>query len=251
MNLKKIKPFQLINAFLVMVLLFSIENAFSMNTNKILVFSKTSGFHHQSIPAGVKAIIKLGEENHFKTDTTTNSKKFTLENLKQYSAVVFLNPTGDVLNNEQQQAFEQYIKGGGNFVGIHAATDCEYDWAWYGNLVGAYFSSHPKQQEAVLKVTNQNHISTKHLPKEWIRKDEWYNYKWMATDLNVLISIDENSYDAGKGKMGDKHPMAWYHNFDGGRAFYTALGHTDESYDDPLFLKHILGGINYAMGKNK
>ncbi|GIZ09675.1 hypothetical protein FUMI01_24020 [Flavobacterium sp. UMI-01] len=225
--------------------------AFAKKSDKILIFSKTAKYHHQSIAAGIQAIIKLAEENGFVADTTTNSKKFTTENLKHYSAVIFLSTTGDVLNNEQQQVFENYIKAGGGFVGVHAATDCEYDWAWYGNLVGAYFSNHPKQQEAVLKVTNKKHLSTKHLPEEWKRKDEWYNYKWMAPDLNVLITIDETSYDAGKGKMGANHPMAWYHDFDGGRAFYTALGHTDESFKEEAFLKHLLGGIKYAMGKKK
>ncbi len=249
MNLKKIKSLQLILLFVAAILAFSAENALAMKSYKVLVFSKTTGFHHQSIPLGIKAIMKLGEENGFKTDTTTNGMDFNIENLKKYKAVIFLSPTGDVLNNEQQKAFEQYIKGGGGFVGIHAATDCEYDWAWYGNLVGAYFSSHPNQQEAVLKVTDQTHISTKHLPKKWKRKDEWYNFKWMAKNLNVLISIDENSYDAGKGKMDENHPMAWYHDFDGGRAFYTGLGHTDESYQEDLFLKHLLGGISYAMGR--
>lgn len=245
------KNFRLITVLAAVLFFLSIQSTFAKKSNKVLIFSKTAKFHHQSIPAGIKAIMKLGEENGFKIDTTTNSKNFNEANLKQYTAVIFLSPTGDVLNEEQQHAFEQYIKSGGGFVGIHAATDCEYDWAWYGNLVGAYFSSHPKQQEAILRVTDQKHISTKHLPSEWKRKDEWYNFKWMATDLKVLISIDESSYDAGKGKMGDKHPMAWYHNFDGGRAFYTELGHTDESFQEPLFLQHLLGGIQYAMGKKK
>ncbi|WP_255580372.1 ThuA domain-containing protein [Flavobacterium sp. UMI-01] len=243
----QIKP----SYWLVMALFFVMPMAFAKKSDKILIFSKTAKYHHQSIAAGIQAIIKLAEENGFVADTTTNSKKFTTENLKHYSAVIFLSTTGDVLNNEQQQVFENYIKAGGGFVGVHAATDCEYDWAWYGNLVGAYFSNHPKQQEAVLKVTNKKHLSTKHLPEEWKRKDEWYNYKWMAPDLNVLITIDETSYDAGKGKMGANHPMAWYHDFDGGRAFYTALGHTDESFKEEAFLKHLLGGIKYAMGKKK
>ena len=251
MKLKQNKPFQLLKALSVIVILFSIQSTQAMKSHKVLIFSKTAGFHHESIGVGIKAIIKLGEENNFTADTTTDSKNFNTKNLKQYSAVIFLSTTGDVLNSEQEQAFEKYIKGGGGFVGVHSATDCEYKWEWYGNLVGAYFSAHPRQQEAVLKVTDSKHISTKHLPKEWKRKDEWYNFKWVAPNLNVLISIDENSYDAGKAKMGDNHPMAWYHNYDGGRAFYTALGHTDESYQDPLFLKHLLGGINYAMGKNK
>jgi cytochrome c len=214
---------------------------------KVLVFCKTAGFHHNSIAVGVPAIMKLGAENGFEVDSTTNAEKFTTANLKQYAAVIFLSTTGDVLNDAQQIAFEQYIKAGGGFVGVHAATDTEYDWAWYGKLVGAYFKSHPKQQEAVLHVVDRNFIATKRLPEDWKRWDEWYNYKWIGDDLHVLIKIDEKSYTGGEN--GDNHPMAWYHSFDGGRAFYTELGHTDESYADPLYLKHLLGGIQYAIGK--
>lgn len=238
-------------SLVVLMMLFFCTNVSAMKPNKVLVFSKTKGFHHKSIPTGIKAIQKLGDENGFLVDTTTNSENFTESNLKQYKAVIFLSPTGDVLNDEQQKAFEKYIEAGGGFMGIHSATDCEYDWPWYGNLVGAYFSAHPKQQMAVLKVVDASNISTKHLPTEWKRFDEWYNFKWMAPDLNILIKIDETSYDAGPKKMGENHPMAWYHKYDGGRSFYTALGHTDESYQDPLFLKHVLGGIKYAMGLKK
>jgi type 1 glutamine amidotransferase len=214
---------------------------------KVLIFSKTAGFHHNSIAVGIPAIIKLGQENNFDVDTTTDAKKFAIANLNQYAAVIFLSTTGNVLDDTQQAAFEQYIKAGGGFVGVHAATDTEYDWPWYGNLVGAYFKSHPKQQEATLDVVDRNFIATKHLPTEWKRLDEWYNFKWIADGLHILIKIDEKSYTGGEN--GDNHPMSWYHEFDGGRAFYTELGHTDESYADPLYLKHLLGGIQYAIGK--
>ena len=216
---------------------------------KVLIFCKTAGFHHNSIAVGIPAIIKLGQENNFDVDTTTNSAKFTVANLKQYAAVIFLSTTGDVLNDEQQKAFQQYIHSGHGFVGVHAATDTEYDWPWYGDLVGAYFKGHPKQQEATLHVVDRNIIATKHLPAEWKRFDEWYNFKYIAKGLHVLITIDEKSYTGGEN--GDNHPMAWYHEYDGGRAFYTELGHTDESYSDLLYLQHLLGGIKYAMGKTK
>ncbi|MBE9601072.1 ThuA domain-containing protein [Pedobacter sp. MC2016-24] len=218
---------------------------------KVLVFSKTLGFHHNSIKQGIDAIQKLGLANKFDVDSTTNSANFTPANLKQYAAVIFLSTTGDVLNNEQQAAFEKYIQAGGGFVGVHSATDCEYNWPWYGNLAGAYFAGHPNQQEAVLNVTDRKHIATKHLPEQWKRKDEWYNFRNVSKDLKVLIAIDEKSYDAGKNKMGDYHPIAWYHEYDGGRAFYTGLGHTEESFSEPLFLQHLLGGIKYAMGLKK
>ncbi|MDB5015710.1 MAG: Trehalose utilization [Mucilaginibacter sp.] len=214
---------------------------------KILIFSKTAGFHHASIPAGIAAVTKLGQENNFDVDTTTDSKKFTYDNLKKYAAVMFLNTTGDVLNDQQQGEFEKYIHAGGGFVGVHAATDTEYDWPWYGNLVGAYFKSHPAQQSAMFHVVDRNFIATKHLPADWKRFDELYNFKWMAPNLHILITIDEKSYTGGT--MGDNHPMSWYHDYDGGRAFYTELGHTDESYSDPLYLGHLLGGIKYAMGQ--
>ncbi len=216
-------------------------------TPHILVYAKTKGFHHNSIAVGLVAIQQLGAENHFSVDTTTDSSYFVPKTLKKYDAVVFLSTTGNVLNDEQQTAFEKYIQVGHGFVGVHAATDTEYDWPWYNKLVGAYFKSHPKQQEAVLNVVDDTHISTKHLPKLWKRFDEWYNFKSMQTGLHVLVTIDEKSYTGGEN--GENHPMAWYHDFDGGRAFYTEFGHTDDSYKDPMFLKHLLGGIEYAIGK--
>ncbi|RYY34234.1 MAG: ThuA domain-containing protein [Sphingobacteriaceae bacterium] len=216
---------------------------------KVLIFSKTAGFHHASIPKGIAAIQKLGAENKFVVDTTTNPALITAGNLKQYAAVIFLNTTGDIFNADQQTAFEQYIKKGGGFVGVHAATDTEYDWPWYGKLVGAYFNGHPEQQEATLHVIDRSHISTKHLPETWQRKDEWYNFKQLNPGVHVLITIDEATYKGGTN--GNTHPMAWYHEFDGGRAYYTELGHTDESYTEPLFLQHLLGGIKYAMDVKK
>jgi type 1 glutamine amidotransferase len=221
----------------------------SAKKQSVLVFAKTSGFHHESIAVGLPALIKLGAENNFSVDTTTDATKFTAENLKKYDAVIFLSTTGDVLNDEQQTVFQKYIEAGHGFVGIHAATDTEYDWPWYGKLVGAWFINHPAQQVATLNIVNPNTIATRHLPAVWKRKDEWYSFKNIAPDLNVLITIDEKSYEGGKN--GDNHPMAWYHDYDGGRSFYTELGHVDESYTDPLFLKHILGGIQYAIGTKK
>lgn len=221
----------------------------SMAKLKVLVFSKTKGYHHMSIAVGVPSIMKLGQENNFDVDTTTNSDKFTSENLKQYAAVIFLSTTGDVLNDDQQKAFEGYIHAGGGFVGVHSATDTEYDWPWYGDLVGAYFQSHPAQQEATFNVVDRNFIATKMLPAVWKRKDELYNFKYVAKGLHILITIDETTYTGGT--MNNNHPMSWYHDYDGGRAFYTELGHTDESYSDPLYLGHLLGGIKYAMGLKK
>lgn len=217
---------------------------------KVLVFSKTAGFKHASIPAGLAAIQKLGQENGFKVDTTKNAELFNEDNLKQYSAVIFLNTTGNVLDYRQEAAFERYIQAGGGFVGVHAATDTEYDWGWYGKLVGAYFNGHPKIQEAKFIVKDQDFPATKFFTDSvWQRSDELYNFKKINPDIHVLLTIDEGSYEGGTN--GDFHPMSWYHEYDGGRAFYTELGHTDESYTEDNYLKHLLGGIQYAIGDNE
>lgn len=216
--------------------------------NRVLVFSKTKGFRHSSIPAGKMAIMKLGQENGFAVDTTEDASKFTEANLKKYGAVIWLSTTGNVLDDAQQAAFERYIQAGGGFVGIHAAADTEYDWPWYNQLVGAYFLSHPKQQNAEIEIVDKNHPATKMLPDRWKRWDEWYNYKSIQGDLKVLGKLDEKTYEGGKN--GDNHPFIWHHDFQGGKAFYTGGGHTDESYSDPMFLQHILGGIKSVMASS-
>lgn len=223
---------------------------------KVLVFSKTAGFYHESIPSGIAAIQKLGSENDFDVDTTTQSVNFNEDNLKQYSAVIFLSTTGDVLNYIEEADFERYIQAGGGYVGIHAAADTEYEWGWYNQLVGGYFADHPgindphpNVQAGNVTVVDADNASTSFLPSPWERTDEWYSYKKMNPDVNVLLSLDEDSYQGGM-DMGE-HPIAWYHDFDGGRSFYTGGGHTNESYSEEHFLKHLLAGIEYAIGDNK
>ena len=219
---------------------------------RILVFSKTMGWKHTSIPNGIAAIQKLGQENSFRVDTTKNAAYFNQDSLKNYQAVVFLSTTLNVLNAQQQVAFERYIQAGGGFVGIHAAADTEYDWPWYNKLVGAYFASHPNNpnvRKATIDVLDNTHAATAGLPARWERNDEWYNYKSINPDVKVLAKLDEKTYEGGTN--GDNHPIVWYHEYDGGRAFYTGLGHTEESFADPQMLTHILGGIKYAMGERK
>ncbi|MCW9708702.1 ThuA domain-containing protein [Fodinibius salsisoli] len=222
---------------------------------KVLVFSKTAGFYHNSIPDGLAAIQKLGAEHGFEVDTTTSAEMFTESSLKQYSAVIFLSTTGDVLDRSQEADFRRYIEAGGGYVGIHAAADTEYQWGWYGRMVGGYFDDHPgindphpNVQEGTLHIQNTNHSSTEFLPQEWTRTDEWYSYKGFNNNVNVLLTLDEDSYKGGA-DMGT-HPIAWYHDYDGGRAFYTGLGHTKESFTEDEYLKHILAGIQYAIGEN-
>lgn len=216
-------------------------------TDKVLVFSKTDGFRHKSIEVGAEAIKKLGNENNFEVFHTENANLFTYNNLKQYKVVVFLNTTKNVLNEKQEAAFKKYINKGGSFLGVHAATDTEYNWPWYNKLVGAYFLSHPNQCEATMHIQDNKHASTRHLNKTWIKHDEWYNFKNISEKINVVLTVDEATYKGGEN--GKFHPVAWYQEFDGGRMFYTALGHTKESYTNPDFLKHLLGGFFYCLNR--
>ncbi|MEN2487954.1 ThuA domain-containing protein [Flavobacterium sp. B11] len=223
------------------------EQTTSYKTKQVLIFSKTNGFRHESIPAGIAAIKKLGQENHFIVDATEDSLAINSKNLKQYQAVIFLSASGNVLDKNQKLALQKFIENGNGFVGIHSATNCEPDWSWYTQMIGGIFEGHPEPQNAKLIIVDHEHLSTKHLPAIWERKDEWYNFKYLNPNVNVLIKIDESSYKGGK--HGINHPLAWYHDYDGGRVFYTALGHSSESYSDPLFVQHLLGGITYTIDK--
>jgi uncharacterized protein len=222
---------------------------------KVLLFSKTDGFHHESINDGVTAIKQLANRHTFSVDWHENAAIFNDKELAKYNVVVFLCTTGNILNDEQQAAFERFIKSGKGFVGIHSASDTEYDWAWYTKMVGMMFKIHPLQQTAYLKVEDSNFPGMERFPKKMLWTDEWYEFSTPAksTDLKFLVSVDEKSYDPnmkwgtneGKG-MGSFHPISWYHNYDGGRAFYTALGHIPLVYADQTFLDHVYGGIYWA-----
>ncbi|WP_082801624.1 ThuA domain-containing protein [Herbidospora cretacea] len=214
---------------------------------KVLVFSKTAGFRHDSIPNGITAIQQLGAAGGFTVTATEDAAQFTTANLAQYQAVIWLSTTGDVLNAAQQTAFQSYIAGGGGYVGVHAAADTEYDWSWYGGLVGAYFASHPANQNAVVKVEDRSNVSTSHLPQTWTRLDEWYNYRTNPRSVaRVLASLDETTYSGGS--MGGDHPITWCQNYGGGRSWYTGMGHTQETFADANFRQMLLGGIQIAAG---
>ena len=222
---------------------------FSQAKFNMLVFSKTVEFRHESIPAGKKALELMAKEKGFNVTFTEDVEIFNEKNLKKYNAVLFLNTTGDILNNVQQDVFERYIQAGGGYVGVHAATDCEYGWAWYGKLVGAYFLDHPSPnnvQKGKFKVNLKNHWATQGMPDEFEKTDEFYNFRDISSKINVALSLDEKSYKGGKN--GENHPISWYQEFDGGRSFYTAMGHTDETFSEPLFLNHLWAGIKYAAG---
>lgn len=216
---------------------------------EVLVFTKTAGYHHESIKEGVEALVNLGLDHDFVVDTTSDASIFHIDSLSEYHVVVFLNTSGDILNDEQKNHFIQYIQNGGGFVGVHAATDTEYNWEWYGNLVGGYFLSHPAIQPAQLVKANTKFPAIDFMPDTITRVDEWYDFKWLSPNIKPILYLNPDSYN-GSVMDTTEHPIAWYQMYDGGRSFYTGLGHTKESYtSDTLFLEHLLKGILWAGGQ--
>jgi type 1 glutamine amidotransferase len=218
---------------------------------RILVYSHTAEYRHQSIPDGIHMIQELGDAHDFDVDHSEDPALFETRDLSQYKAIVWLSTSGDALSDEGKAAFEAYMKAGGGYVGIHAAADTEYGWPFYGGLLGcnAWFQNHPKIQEARLEVDDREHPSTKHLGAEWALTDEWYNYKANpAPCVTVLMRLDETSYENPEHAMGANHPIAWHHAYGGGRAWYTGLGHRAELYAMPEYQQHVLGGILWAAG---
>jgi type 1 glutamine amidotransferase len=214
---------------------------------RVLVFTKTAGFRHDSIPDAIAAVRAIGEADGFAVDATEDAARFGDAALAPYDAVVFLSTTGDVLDASQQDALQRFVRAGGGFAGIHAAADTEHGWPWYLALLGAEFRSHPAIQSALLRVEDAAHASTRGLPAAWRRTDEWYDFVESARGpAHVLLTLDETSYEGGG--MGADHPAAWCRWFEGGRSWYTALGHTRESWSEPLFLEHVRGGIRFAAG---
>jgi hypothetical protein len=241
---------KLIGSLLFLGLYFLNFSLLQAQENQVLVFHKTEGYYHESIPTGIAAIKNLGDLNNFKVTETDDANQFTENNLKKYKLVIFLSTTGNILDETQQKAFENYINEGGNFFGIHSASDTEFDWKWFGNLVGAYFMNHPKIQKANVIVKKPQHPTVAHLPQIWTRIDEWYNFKDINPKINVLLSLDESSYEGGEN--GENHPIAWYQKLEGGGiSIYTGGGHTDESYSERAFREHLLQCILFALGENK
>ena len=219
-------------------------------TKSILIFSKTNGYRHESIETGQEALKTIATKNNWQTELTEDSTAFNTENLSKFAAVIFLSTTGDVLGTQEEAAFEKYITEGGAFFGIHAAADTEYDWAFYNQLVGAYFESHPNDpnvREATVICKDKTHSCSQHLPEKWVRSDEWYNYKSIQSNLKILLELDETTYEGGTN--GDFHPIAWYHDQGKGRAIYTGGGHTKESFNEDLFTQHLEGAMKYAVGE--
>jgi hypothetical protein len=226
----------------------------------ILVFSKTAGFRHDSIPAGISCLEKIAARNGWRTTSTEDSSAFSDQDLAKIDVAVWLMTTGDVLGPAQQEAFRRFMRSGKGFVGVHSATITENDWPWFVGLIGAKFTGHPPTQSGRLVIEDRKHPAVPDsIPSPWVSVDEWYSFdRNPRNTTRVLISIDESSYAVDdnqwfpgvKQRMGD-HPMVWCQDYEGGRVFQTALGHTVESYSDPLFIAHLEGAIRWAAGPEK
>lgn len=218
----------------------------SADAVELLVFTKTTGFRHDSIPAGIAAVQAIAMDRGWVATATEDAAMFEPTALAEFQVVVFLSTTGDVLDDAQQTAFVEWVQGGGGFVGIHSASNTEEEWLWFvGLLGGTTFADHPAPQDATIHVAVADHLATMGLPDPWVRFDEWYNFDSQpSATVEVLLRLDETTYTGGT--MGADHPIAWAHHYEGGRAFYTALGHTNESWAEPEFLAHVEGAIEWA-----
>lgn len=246
-------------------ILLSAQSLLAQNQFRVLLFTETAGWHHESIQHGVTAIQELAATHYFEVVRQQQARKITEASLKDFDAVIFLNTTEDIFDEEEQAIFEKFIQSGKGYVGIHGASDTEYDWEWYTKLVGRMFYIHPVIQTAKLNIIDHNFPGLEHFPKTLLWTDEYYEFgEEKVEGLNYLITLDEKSFNpevtwpnkdvdakgnliprVGKG-MGEFHPLAWYHEFDGGRAFFTALGHVEKVYENQWFLDHLYGGIYYA-----
>lgn len=217
---------------------------------RVLVFSKTLGYRHASITNGLAAIRELGAKHNFAVDATEDSTAFSATNLARYQAVVLLSVTGDVWNSEQQDAFKEYVLAGGGLAAIHGAIfgplACEEHWGWYGEMFCGAFTNHSQVMPGVVNLEDHQHPSTVGLPDRWQRTDEWYNFTGTPRGCaHILATVDESSYHGGE--MGADHPIAWCRPVGKGRMWYTAMGHTESGFSEPLFRQHILGGIQWAV----
>ncbi len=199
---------------------------------RVLLLTRTAGFRHESIRPGAAAIRRLGREHGLVVDQTEDAGRLNDAELAAYRALVFLSTTGEFLDAAQEAALQRFVERGGGWVGIHAASAGEYDWPWYGELVGARLARHPAIQPATVHVADRRHPAMAPLPALWTRTDEWYDFRINPRGrVHVLATVDESSYSGGG--MGADHPIAWCHQVGAGRVFYTALGHTVESFAEP------------------
>ncbi len=226
---------------------------------KALLVTTTQGWHHESLHYGVVALKELAVRNYFDLELLENPNGFTDKYVEQFQVLVFLNTTGNIFDSVQQKVMERFIKSGKGYVGVHSASDTEYHWDWYNKLVGRMFQIHPVIQTAILNISDEKFPGLQGFANKKLWTDEWYEFgPEKITGLNYILTVDESTYNTkvqwgekkGEG-MGKFHPVAWYHNYDGGRSFYTALGHLPSIYSDAVFLNHLYAGIFWAATGKK
>jgi uncharacterized protein len=215
--------------------------------NSVLIFTRTAGYRHESIPAGVAALTELASSVGLDATATQDPDEFTPQRLGSCAAVVFLSTTDSVLTDAARDSLERYVLDGGGFLGIHSAAGTEFDWPFYGDLIGARFTSHPPLQSAVVAVADSGHPATVRLPKRWQWTDEWYDFHALPVPgSRILAVVDESLYQGSTMGVGSEHPLVWCRDVGQGRSFYTALGHQVQAYADPDFRGHLLGALRWA-----
>ncbi|MBI1781760.1 MAG: ThuA domain-containing protein [Sphingobacteriales bacterium] len=243
----------------VIVLFFVVSSVEAQKQFKALLVTTTRGWHHESLHYGVVALNKLATQNNFDLVLMQDPNSINDKYLADFQVVIFLCTTGDIFDSAQQKVFERYIQSGKGYVGVHSASDTEYDWDWYNKLVGRMFHIHPAIQTARLQVLNSSFPGMTSFTNNQLWTEEWYEFgPEKISGLNYLLSVDEKTYNPvtnwgvkkGNG-MGALHPISWYHEFDGGRSFYTALGHMPTDFENESFLNHLYGGIYWAATGKK
>lgn len=220
-----------------------------MSSPAILLFTKTTGFRHASIPASVDALKTIAADLGYHAEHTEDADVYNPSQLAEFDAIVWSSTSGDVLDELGRAALADYVTGGGGWMGVHNAANAEVSWPYYRELVGARFIGHPPGcTPGRINVVNA-HPSTAHLPPEWHWTDEWYSFDERPANSEVLLEVDEDSYDTADLAMGDPHPLAWHRRLETGRCFYTALGHEESAYADPAFLDHLRGGLESVLPK--
>jgi type 1 glutamine amidotransferase len=245
--------------FLFSLLFFSVQTIVAQKQFKALLVTTTRGWQHESVHNGVLAIQQMSVRNFFDVVLWEDSKGFTDKFVAQFQVIIFLNTTGDIFDSAQQKVLERFVESGKGFVGIHSASDTEYDWEWYTKLVGRMFHVHPAIQTARMKILDATFPGLQGFADNKLFTDELYEFgPEKTTGLHYILGVDESSYNPSvnwkdkKGTgMGALHPLAWYHEYDGGRSFYTALGHVPANFSDPAFLNHLYAGIFWAATGKK
>ena len=253
------KAIKLLFALILIQALFSINAIAQQKQFKALLITTTRGWHHESLHAGVLAIKEMGVKNFFDVVLWEDPNGFTDKYVEQFQVIIFLNTTGDIFDSTQQKVMERFIQSGKGYVGIHSASDTEYGWDWYTKLVGRMFKIHPVIQTATLNILDAKFPGLQGFANNKLWTDEWYEFSAdKISGLNTILAVDETTYNPkvkwgnniGEG-MGKLHPIAWYQNYDGGRSFYTALGHLPSIYSDQAFLNHLHAGIFWAATGKK